>query len=102
MKSIWMLLPATLLATACASMMNVGDKPDDIPPRLVRNGDGRIGWDRPSAFGPVPAAVAAKGAAVCSSLDSAGVHYRALGYHPQALDLQGKPFADGGFYCVPR
>jgi len=102
MKSMLMLLPATLLATACAGMMSVGDKPGDIPPRLVRNDDGRIGWDRPSAFGPVPTVVAAKGAAVCATLDNGSLHYKAMGYHPRALDLQGKPFADGGFYCVPR
>ena len=92
---------ATSLLLGCA----VGSAPDEKnPPQLVdtalRKGwDGsnleNVAWDRPSAFGPVPANLQAKGDEICKK----GKWERAVGYHPKALDLEGKPIPDGGFYC---
>ena len=74
-----------------------GERPQDTPPRLV-DVKNIIGWDRPSAFGRVPDALAAKGARVCSS---AGRGLQAIGYHPQARDAKNSLIAGGGFFCAP-
>ena len=94
---------ATLLL-GCA----VGSAPDEKnPPQLVdtafRKGwDGNnlenVAWDRPSAFGPVPENLQEKGDSICKK----GKYERAVGYHPRALDLEGKPIPDGGYFCTDQ
>ena len=74
-----------------------GERAQDTPPRLVSE-KSIVGWDRPSAFGKVPDALAAKGARVCSS---AGPGLQAIGYHPQARDAKNSLIAGGGFFCAP-
>lgn len=74
-----------------------GDRAHDTPPRLVKLKN-IVGWDRPSAFGKVPEALAAKGARVCAS---AGSGLQAIGYHPQARDAKNTLIAGGGFFCAP-
>lgn len=101
MKSISLVIVAALLSTACASM-SIGTQPSATPPQLVRAMGGGAGWDRPGAFGPLPPAMAAKGEAKCAMLNTASQTYRALGYHPYAKDMDGKPLPEGGFYCVPN
>lgn len=88
----------------CAVAPMVGSKPGDVPPRIVvdpKDAKNRT-WDNPGAFGPVPAELAAKGQAVCGSLDTKDAHFQAIGYHPLAKDLDGKPFAGGGYFCVAK
>ncbi len=68
------------------------------PPKLVAFSDTFV-WDRPSAFGPVPTALAEKGQEVCASLNRGAHSFRASGYHPAALDSKGVPFLGGGFFC---
>lgn len=97
MKSISLMLLAAVLSTACAT---IGSQPSDTPPRLISTLDGGIGWNNPGAFGPVPQALAANGSAVCAALNKGSQTFRALGYHPAALDLDGKPIQGGGFFCV--
>lgn len=75
-----------------------GEQPAEKAPRLARL-DGILGWDRPAAFGAVPAALQARGDAVCASADRS---LRAIGYHPAALDEQGKPIQGGGFFCAVK
>lgn len=74
-----------------------GERPQDTAPRLM-DVKSTIGWDRPSAFGKVPDALAAQGARVCSS---AGPGLQAIGYHPQARDAKNSLIAGGGFFCAP-
>jgi hypothetical protein len=76
---------------------STGERPQDTPPRLLSLKN-TIGWDRPSAFGKVPDALAAQGARVCAS---AGPALRAIGYHPQARDAKNTLIAGGGFFCAP-
>ncbi|MDO8888328.1 MAG: hypothetical protein Q7V16_07080 [Hydrogenophaga sp.] len=78
-----------------------GDKLGEIPPQIVVRNDVRT-WDRPGAFGPVPDSLREQAARVCASLDSEKVKHEARGYHPGALNLEGKPFAGGGYYCTPK
>lgn len=100
MKSISLVIVAALLSSACASTV-IGTQPSATPPQLVAVAGG-IAWDKPGAFGPLPPAMAAKGAAKCAMLNTATQTYRALGYHPYAKDMDGKPIPEGGFYCVPN
>ena len=74
----------------------MGSKPDRIPPQLIRDAAGKIIWDRPGAFGPVPKAFQLAGNKSCSS---AGNGLMAIGYHPDAKNLAGMRFEGGGFYC---
>lgn len=66
------------------------------PPRLVVV-NGRLGWDRPGAFGPVPEALAKRAQEECSAQ---GGLQRAIGYHAAALDANGAVLPKGGFLCV--
>ncbi len=100
MKSISFVIVAALLATACSSMTAIGQSPSSTPPKLVRTASGGLAWDKPGAFGPVPQAMAAKGAAMCATLNTASQTFRALGYHPSAQNEQGQTMDEGGFYCV--
>ena len=86
-----------VLFAGCAAMP--GDREGATPPKLVTTGEGAA-WDNPGAFGPVPAAKAAAGAKVCETLNTKDAKYVAKGYHSKALDLNGKTFADGGYYCM--
>jgi hypothetical protein len=96
------------IATLLLGCAGVGSAPDEKnPPQLVdtafRKGwDSKnlenVAWDRPSAFGPVPANLQATGDEICRK----GRWERAIGYHPKALDLEGKPIPDGGYYCTDQ
>lgn len=86
----------------CASVPKPGKVASSTPPRLVAKADQTLAWDDPTAFGPVPAAEAARAAAVCGSLDTDKAKFKATGYHAGALDAYGNPFPGGGFYCVSK
>lgn len=92
------LFAATLLATGCAS--GPGSAESGTPPAIVVNKEGQFVWDRPGAFGPVPADKAEMGKAICGSLDTTEHKHIAKGYHSFALDAKGNRFQNGGFYCV--
>ena len=94
-----------MLAVSGCTTMTVGNAPDSNPPKLLKSDNdsglnqGKIDdirWDRPGAFGPVPANLQAQGDAACR----AGGFNRAIGYHPSALNLDGKPIAGGGYFCA--
>lgn len=93
-----------LLAGCSTGALLVGLEPGPVPPRLAPDPDGGklLVWDKPGAFGPVPAALAAKGEAVCRSFNDGKVEYEAVGYHPDARDQNDKPFEGGGFFCVTK
>jgi len=74
----------------------MGAYPAPVAPRLIKDSGGKIIWDHPSAFGPVPQLFQLVGDKTCSSLQSNLV---AIGYHPDAMDLTGKRFEGGAFYC---
>lgn len=93
------LLLASIVAstlTACV-VIGPGDKPDSVPPRLVVDKNGPA-WDRPHAFGPVPAELQATGNEICKNVGTA----KATGYHPKAQDVNGKAITGGGYYCVAK
>jgi hypothetical protein len=50
----------------------------------------------------VPAAQAALGAHICTTLDTPDSQFEAAGYHAKAQDLNGRTIAGGGFYCVRK
>lgn len=79
-----------------------GDKPDAVAPRLVVSGkrdpNGRelLAWDRPNAFGRVPAELQVRGDVACML---GHIAFEAIAYHPAALDEKGQPLPGGGFFC---
>ena len=97
------LFAASVLA-ACAGVPAIGDKPGEVPPRLVVDAKDpkSSSWDRPSAFGPVPAELAANGDKVCSTLNANGVEFKAIGFHPKAQAANGTTLQNGGYFCVRR
>lgn len=86
-----------LFIAGCSTMP--GSQEGATPPKLVTTSDGTT-WDNPAAFGPVPASLAAAGAKVCDSLNTKDLKFVARGYHSKALDLNGRPFPSGGYFCV--
>ena len=82
-------------------MVGRGDRQADQPPRMVERNN-VIAWDRPEAFGPVPLRLASVAAINCATLDTRDVKWQAEGFHARALDLDGRPFPGGGYYCKPR
>ena len=87
------------LISGCVVAPVPSAKEGAIPPRLVIKDNAKT-WDNASNFGPVPVVLTAKGAATCATLNTQNAKYVATGYHSRALDLDGKPFAGGGYYCV--
>ena len=65
-------------------------------PRVVLT-KGVPGWDKPGAFGAVPASELARGTAICAQNNAKA---KPLAYHPAPLDLNGRPMPGGGFLCV--
>lgn len=98
--TICSLLAAALLAAGCAAPGR-GDRQADQPPRMVERNN-VIAWDRPEAFGPVPVRLASVAAINCATLDTRDVKWQPEGFHARALDLDGRPFPGGGYYCKPR
>lgn len=85
-----------ILAFASLSLATApSKKAGAVAPRLQVGADQVKIWDRPDAFGPVPSQKRALGKKVC------GPGKKAVGFHPKALDENGKVFPRGGFLCVP-
>jgi hypothetical protein len=57
-------------------------------------------WDNAGNFGPVPVALAAKGAATCATLNTMDAKYVATGNHSKALDVDEDAFVGGVYYCI--
>lgn len=96
LKSVMLPGAAVIVLAGCVSSgVFVGDKPDAVPPRLQVGADKSLSWDRPSAFGPVPAQLQATGDRICKSAGAT----RAIGYHPNAQNEKGQRFDGGGYFC---
>jgi len=97
-------LAVTLVAISlggCAIYPSAGDKQGEVPPQIVIRDDVKI-WDNPGAFGPVPQELQSAAESACTSLNTDKLTFEPKGYHAQALNLEGKPFNGGGYYCVPK
>ena len=66
------------------------------PPQIVVR-DGVPVWSDPGAFSAVPDKEIDRGIRECARQNA---KLRPLGYHPEALDIQGQPISGGGFLCV--
>jgi len=87
-----------LILSACAA--GIGSVENTVnPPKLVKGPDGTILWDNIGAFGPVPKNTFDKYKKIC---EDANPDWYAAGYNSKAIGLDGKPFPDGGFICLPR
>lgn len=86
------------LSSGCSMPLRVGTEEGVAPPRLVTI-DGKVGWDNPSAFGPVPSSLRETGESICATINTRWKTYHATGYHSKAQDLDGTTFDRGGYYC---
>jgi hypothetical protein len=103
-----------VLSYGCATQENyvIGESSQKLPvgfayaytpPRLVPENvrwsrgqsNQHVAWDSTKNFGPVPNYLQQRGDQICQSVGAS----KAIGYHPLAEDLQGKPIKGGGFYC---
>lgn len=103
-KDILIMAACVGTLSACSLAPTIGARPADIPPQIINNPDDpsvRI-WDKPSAFGPVPSQLAAKGQATCASLNTKETQYQAIGYHPKAKNFEGQTMTEGGYLCYPK
>ncbi len=98
MRLQFLALASLAFLAACAST-GPGASEDKTPPRLVKDASGVVAWDRPTAFGPVPADKLAAGVAACGGDKSTA---KSGGYHSRAMNEQGESFAAGGFLCVAK
>ncbi|MDP9901021.1 hypothetical protein [Variovorax ginsengisoli] len=101
MKKILLLLASgtAMLLMGCAAVP--GAKEGEVAPKISKYGD-ELRWDNVGSFGPVPPALAMTAAADCATLNKADTKYVATGYHSKALDLNGKPFPGGGYFCTKQ
>lgn len=100
----------TLLIACCAAQLAgcasqgvlISDRPSDPPPQIVFLGardaasKDYLTWENVRSFGRVPVELQAVGDLSCMRVD---LNLRATGYHPRALDRQGKPIPGGGYFC---
>lgn len=94
---------ATMLVAGCAPWSSSGSadpKADATPkaPRLVKK-DSTVAWVNKELFAPVPAELQASGNAACNAAGGSA-KMKAVGYHPQAMRLDGSQFPKGGFLCA--
>jgi hypothetical protein len=74
-----------------------GSAPQYPPPRMTSE-HGIEGWDRPGAFGALPDRLVAAADRACMGQDA---RLRAVAFHPDAQDGQGRPIPGGGVFCAP-
>ncbi len=106
MKKIAAFIATTLtfgmaLSTHAQGGKMPGPKEAQVPPRLMME-DGFRKWDRPEAFGPVPANLLETGRKVCATMNTGKSEYEPVGYHSRAMDAQGYEFQGGGYFCVQK
>ena len=103
-RSTLALLSNAVLA-ACSMAPLIGDTYGEPPPQVAylgakdAKGNEYLTWVNVSSFGPVPSQLQAAGDINCMKM---GFTLRAVGYHPKAMDVKGKPTPNGGFYCQPK
>ena len=56
-------------------------------------------WSNAENFGSIPGRLRADASKQCATL---GSEYKPVGYHPDALDKDGKLIAGGGFLCLTQ
>ncbi len=92
------------LDIALAQGLVVGSEFGSPPPRLVVDPENtqQLRWQHIESFGPVPPADMKQGQQVCRKMNHGDTYYLVVGYHPQAQDLNGQPFAQGAYLCMPE
>lgn len=91
---------AVVALGGCGAPTFDGD-PSSPAPALVETKNGPI-WTNVASFGAVPENVSTRGNEACqSAFEGTEETYAAVGYHPEALALNGQPIVGGGFYCAP-
>lgn len=91
-----------LVAFSHAPLIHAQKAPAEDPPQMSevmpRTEDNRklFRWDRPSAFGDVPAGLQPIGDFICAK---GRIDLHAIGFHPRAKDKDGQEIPGGGYLC---
>lgn len=94
-------LSAFVALGGCEAPRFAGE-PGSPAPAIVNSNNGPF-WTNVSSFGAVPESVSSRGNEYCrSAFENTGKTYKASGYHPYALALNGYPIIGGGFFCTPQ
>ena len=95
---------ATIVLSGCYTAPIIGKEPGATPPKIVidPNDQKKRTWENPESFGPIPANELDRGRVICSTLDKDDLRFEPKGFHPRAIDLDGKQFVGGGFLCLPK
>ena len=97
MKTSYAITVSALLIMGVAPQAGAADD----PPYMIRCAKYKTCWDADSKFKPVPAELQAKGNKICENdrRYSKESWTYAVGWHPDARDLNGKRIPGGGFNC---
>ena len=98
-QCLFLALLSSLFA-GCVIAPHIGSAPSAEAPKLITDKDsGEPAWDSPSKFGPVPKELQAVGDEACANVNK---KLKAIGFHPNAVNLQGEKLAGGGYYCFNK
>lgn len=86
----------------CVNTPHPGVAEGGIAPRIELDKHHVPLWRNVESFGPVRTGDAEHASAVCATLNSDNQVFEPRGYHSRAIDVNGVPFAGGGYYCVGR
>lgn len=100
MKASYAIGVSALLLLGVASTASAADD----PPYMVKCAENKTCWNAGAQFRPVPAELQAKGDKICrtSNKYSRNKWPNAIGWHPDAKDINGKKMPGGGFKCGDR
>lgn len=74
--------------------------PGPVAPKMLSEAtDKERKWANADNFGTIPARLRADAARECTGM---GDQYKPAGYHPDALDRNGKLITGGGFLCLTQ
>jgi hypothetical protein len=106
------LVSASLTATAALSVCTIeGVSAQDVPafippgpvaPKMLSDSNAAPKdrkWSNAENFGTIPARLRADATRECAGM---GGEYKPVGYHPDALDKDGKLITGGGFLCLTQ
>ncbi|WP_295445946.1 hypothetical protein [uncultured Thiodictyon sp.] len=98
MKTSYAIGVSALLLMGVAAQTRAAD---DKVPYMVRCAEHRTCWNAGAKFQPVPAELQAKGDRICQTDKkySKDTWQYAIGWHPDAKDIDGKKMRGGGFDC---
>lgn len=95
-------LIVAIALSGCAGIDHAHSTEGSVPPQLKLRSNGTPIWVHAGSFGPIHSGDEQHAQAVCAKLETSKQEFVARGYHSKALDSEGVPYPQGGYYCVAR